>query len=41
LWLAWERRGKCMGFWLDSLKERDNLEDWGVDGRMGSEFILR
>jgi hypothetical protein len=25
---------------LESQKERDHLEDQGVDGRMGSEWIL-
>jgi hypothetical protein len=28
------------GFWWESQKERDHLEDRGVDGRMGSEWIL-
>jgi hypothetical protein len=28
------------GYWRESLKERDHLEDQGVDGRMGSERIL-
>jgi hypothetical protein len=36
-----ERRGKCRGHWWESQKERDHLEDQGVDGRMGSEWILR
>jgi len=40
MWHAWERRGKCTGFWWESPKERDHLEDQGVDGRMGSEWIL-
>jgi len=31
---------KCTGFWWESPKERDHLEDRGVDGRMGSEWIL-
>jgi hypothetical protein len=35
-----ERRGKCIGFWWESQKERDHLEVKGVDGRMGSEWIL-
>jgi hypothetical protein len=26
---------------VESLKERDHSEDRGVDGRMGSELILR
>jgi hypothetical protein len=40
MWHAWERRGKCTGFWWKSKKERDHLEDQGVDRRMGSEWIL-
>jgi hypothetical protein len=28
------------GFWWESQKERDHLEDRGVDARMGSEWIL-
>jgi hypothetical protein len=28
------------GFRWESLKERDNLQDQGVDGRTGSEWIL-
>jgi hypothetical protein len=30
----------CTGFWWESQKERDLLEDRGVDGRMGSEWTL-
>jgi hypothetical protein len=40
MWHAWERREKCTRFWWESQKERDHLEDQGVDGRMGSEWIL-
>jgi hypothetical protein len=40
MWHAWERRGMCTGFWWESQNERDHLEDQGVDGRMGSEWIL-
>jgi hypothetical protein len=29
-----ERRENCTRFWWESLKERDLLEDQGVDGRM-------
>jgi hypothetical protein len=35
-----ERREKCTRFWWESPKERDHLEDKGVDVRMGSEWIL-
>jgi hypothetical protein len=28
------------GFWWESPKERDHSEDRGVDGRMGSKWIL-
>jgi hypothetical protein len=31
---------KCTDIWWESLKERDNLKDQGVDGRMGPEWIL-
>jgi hypothetical protein len=30
----------CKGFWWESPKEKDHLEDEGVDGRMGSKWIL-
>jgi hypothetical protein len=35
-----EEEIKCTRFWWESPKERDHLEDQGVDGRMGSEWIL-
>jgi hypothetical protein len=35
-----EERGNCTGFWWECPKERDHLEDHGIDGRMGSEWIL-
>jgi hypothetical protein len=31
---------KIIWFWWKSQKERDHLEDQGVDGRMGSEWIV-
>jgi hypothetical protein len=40
MWHAWEGRGKCTGSWWESRKERDHLIDKGVDGRIGSEWIL-
>jgi hypothetical protein len=39
MWKAWERREKCTEFWWGRPKE-DNLEDQGIDGRMGSELML-
>jgi hypothetical protein len=38
MWHAWEMRGKCTGFWWESRKERDHLEERGVDGRMGMDL---
>jgi hypothetical protein len=35
-----ERERECTRFWWEGRKERDHLEDRGVDGRMGSEWIL-
>jgi hypothetical protein len=40
MWHAWDRTGKCTGFWWESPNEGDHLEDRGVDGRMGSKWIL-
>jgi hypothetical protein len=41
MWHAWERRKKSTRFWWESPREIGNSEDPGVDGRMGSEWILR
>jgi hypothetical protein len=40
MWHAWERKEKCTRFWRESPKKRDHSEDQGVDGKMGSEWIL-
>jgi hypothetical protein len=40
MWHAWERGEKCTRFWWESPKEKVYSEDGGVDGRMGSEWIL-
>jgi hypothetical protein len=40
MWHAWERREKCTRFRWESPKERDHSEDQGIDGRMGSEWML-
>jgi hypothetical protein len=31
---------KCTGFWWESPKERDHLEDLGIDERKGLGWIL-
>jgi hypothetical protein len=41
MWHAWERGETCRGFWWESPKGGDHLGDQDVDGRMGSEWILR
>jgi hypothetical protein len=40
MWHAWERSGTCTGFLWKIQKERNHLEDQGLDERMGSEWIL-
>jgi hypothetical protein len=40
MWIAWERREKCKGFWWESVKERDHKENGSIDMRMGSEWIM-
>jgi hypothetical protein len=40
MWYAWERGETCTGFWWESPKERDDLKDRGVDGRMGTKYAL-
>jgi hypothetical protein len=41
MWHAWERGETCTGFWWESPEGKDHLEDQGVDGRIGSKWILR
>jgi hypothetical protein len=41
MWHAWERGEICTGIWLEIPKGGDHLEDQGVDGRIGSDWILR
>jgi hypothetical protein len=40
MWHVWERKEKCTKFRCENPKERDHPEDQGVDGKMGSEWIL-
>jgi hypothetical protein len=40
MWHAWVRTEKCKRFWWVSPKERDHVENLGVDGWLGSEWIL-
>jgi hypothetical protein len=40
MWHSWKRREECTRFWWERLKERVRSEDQGVDGRMGSEWML-
>jgi hypothetical protein len=41
MWHAWEIREMCIRFWWENPKERDDLEDQDVGGKMGSEWMLR
>jgi hypothetical protein len=40
MWHVWEMRRECTGFWWESPKDRDHLQDPAVDGKMGQEWIL-
>jgi hypothetical protein len=40
MWHAWERGEKCAECCCEIPKDRDHLEDRGIDGRMGLEWIL-
>jgi hypothetical protein len=40
MWHAWERGETCTGFWWESRREKDHLEDQGVDVRMGSKWTV-
>jgi hypothetical protein len=41
MWNAWERRGIHTGFWFETLKEGDRLQDPDVDGRMTFKSRLK
>jgi hypothetical protein len=34
MWYIWGRRELHRGFWWGNLKEKDHLENLGVDGRI-------
>jgi hypothetical protein len=40
MWHTWERGEMCTGFWWENPKEKDHLEDCGVYGKMGLEWIV-
>jgi hypothetical protein len=40
MWHAWERGETFKGFRWESPKEKDYLEDQGVDGRVGSKWTF-
>jgi len=42
--MGWACRGRgeaCTGFWWENLRERDQLGDLGVDGRIILKWIFR
>jgi len=41
MWHVWERCEVYTGFWWGNLRERDYMEDPGIDGRILLSWILR
>jgi hypothetical protein len=40
MWHAWERGETCTGFWWEIPKEKDLLEDQGVNEKMGTKWTF-
>jgi hypothetical protein len=40
MWHVWDRREIYTGLWWRSIKEKDQLEDRGVDGSTRLKWIL-
>jgi hypothetical protein len=40
MWHAWEGRETCAGFWWESPKGKDHLNNQGIDGMMRSKSTL-
>jgi hypothetical protein len=41
MWCLWRRGEVCTGFWWGNLKERDNMGDPGINGRIILRWIFR